>query len=224
MKRMKVAAILCVGAVVASCALPPGAGGLQDERGGSAGSAGQDASQTDGLAADTKPDPLPVADGGPEGGTDHDGPETVPDGPSLTLGDAVPDVSMIQLDINCHDGFNGDFSRTLFVVDVVTRTVWRDAQKVTATQAQIEQILAVISATPFHDIPSCISTAVDGSRYPPVLALGNAWTERKFGVSNLACAKTDHDAYGDVMYSVDYDGIHDVIASAFTPAPPPDCT
>lgn len=224
MTSMKAAVILCVGALVASCALPPGASSVQEVLGGSAGSAAQDASQPDATAEDAKAEPLPLADSAPEGETGHDGPAVVPDGSLQTLGEVVPELLMIQLDINCHDGFNGDFSRTLFAVDVVARTVSRDDQKVTATQAQIDQILAVISATHFHNIPSCVTEAIDGANYPPELSLGNAWTERKFGVSDLECAKTDHDAYGDVMYPDDYKVIRNVIASSFEAMPAPDCS
>ncbi len=85
-------------------------------------------------------------------------------------------------------------------------------------QAELDDFVALVRTTPYRIIDECITMAVDGGRYPPEVRVSDGSQSYTFGVNDDACAESDHDYYGEVLYREDYQRIYDAVVALMGPA------
>jgi hypothetical protein len=142
--------------------------------------------------------------GGADGGGGHATPGTV--------GALVPTIEALSVNVNRDDGFNGLARSDLWTVDVATGAVRLNAGvPVTATAAQIQDLVGAVASSAYRSIGSCVTAAVDGGAYPPLITVSGGGATHEFGVSGGTCASSDHSYSGDVLHCAAFGAIYDLL-------------
>ena len=150
--------------------------------------------------------------GGGKGSADadaSDGPTVAGPAATGTVGELVPTIEVLSVNVNRSDGFWVPVRNDLWAVDVATGAVTLNAGvPVTATVAQIQDLVGVVASSVYRSIGSCVTAAVDGGRYPPRITASGGGTAHEFGVSNATCAGSDHSYTGEVLSCAEFGAIY----------------
>jgi len=126
------------------------------------------------------------------------------------VGALVPTIEALSVNVNRADGFNGPASSDLWAVDVATGAVRLNAGvPVTASVAQIQELVGVVASSAYRANGSCVTAAVDGGPYPPRITVSGGGATHEFGVSSGTCARSDHSYLGDVLQCAQFGPIYD---------------
>ncbi len=141
------------------------------------------------------------------GSTDGDGHTT-----SGTVGELVPTIEALSVNVNRVDGFVAPAQSDVWAVDVATRAVTLNAGgPVTATAAQIQELVGAVASSAYRFNASCVGLAIDGAPYPPRITASGGGTTHQFGVSDKTCASSDHSYTGDVLSCAEFGAIYDLL-------------
>jgi hypothetical protein len=126
------------------------------------------------------------------------------------VGALVPTIEALSVNVNRDDGFNGLARSDLWAVDVATGAVRLNAGvPVTATVAQIRDLVGAVASSAYRSIGSCVTAAVEGGAYPPLITVSGGGATHEFGVSSGTCARSDHSYSGDVLQCAAFGAIYD---------------
>jgi hypothetical protein len=128
------------------------------------------------------------------------------------VGELVPSIENLSVNVNRNDGFAGPYVSDVWTVDVAVRTVTLNAgMRVTATVAEIQKLVGVVASSAYRHNGSCVTSAIDGAPWPPRITASGSGATHEFGVSDATCAKSDHSYSGDVLSCASFGAIYGLL-------------
>ena len=130
------------------------------------------------------------------------------------VGDLVPNIATLSVDVNRDDGFVKPNRSDVWTVDVASRaTTLNTGSPVTATATQIQALVSAVAASTYGFNNSCCGSkiSIDGAPFAPKIKASGSGATHEFGVSAGICAGSSRSTSGDVLNCTDYNAIYTLL-------------
>lgn len=138
-----------------------------------------------------------------------------------TIGDQFPEIDTLVLALNRVDGVGdqlGDEEYRFEVaeLEVTHRWVRSSDPPVSlppATREAMDELVEVVQGAVYRINEDCVTWAWDYVPFPPALTVRHEVEQLRVGVSDSACAKTDHSYVGPVMSCAAFEAVFTAVQS-----------
>jgi hypothetical protein len=127
------------------------------------------------------------------------------------VGDLVPTIEALAVNVDRGLTIYGTDYHDQWAVDIATGAVKLNAGvPVTATAAQIQELVGVVASSAYWSNVPCARTSVvePAGRDPPWIWPSGGGADHKFGVSNGTCASSNYSYVGQVLSCSEFAAIY----------------